>query len=69
MTLVKQVREHALQNYDQDGWDFLVECWEDSDIAEHIGDATDLDVAIQRCRRVTRALDEHRREVRATAEW
>lgn len=69
MTLVKQVREYALQNYNRDGWDFLVECWEDSDIAEHIGDATDFETAMRQCRKVTRALDEQRREIRATADW
>ncbi len=67
MSFVKQVREHALQNYNQDGWDFLVECWEDSDIAEHIGDANDLATAIRRCRKVTRALDDNRREIMSTA--
>ena len=67
MSFVKQVREHALQNYNQDGWDFLVECWEDSDIAEYVGDTQDLEEAINRCRRVVMALDEQRREIRATA--
>ena len=67
MSIVKQVREHANQNYNVDGWDFLVECWEDSDIAEYVGDTQDLEEAINRCRRVVMALDEQRREIRATA--
>jgi hypothetical protein len=66
MSLVKQVREYAKQNYNQDGWDFLVECWEDSDILEYIGDATDAETAIQNCRHVTQALDDTRREIRST---
>ena len=66
MSLVKQVRDYANRNYNQDGWDFLVECWEDADIAEHIGDAADLESAIDRCRHVTQALDDNRREIRST---
>ena len=69
MSLVDQVREYANKNYERDGWDFLVECWEDSDVAENIGDADNFETAMRRCRKVTRALDEHRREVRASAEW
>lgn len=30
--LIAAVRSHALQNYTSDGWDFVVECWEDKDI-------------------------------------
>jgi hypothetical protein len=69
MSIVKQVREYAVQNCDRDGWDFLVECWEDADIQEYMGDAEDLETAILRCRSVTRTLDGQRREIRATAEW
>lgn len=30
---VKQIREYALENYEQ-GWDVVVECYEDKDILE-----------------------------------
>ncbi len=66
MSIVEQVRKHAEQNYNEDGWDFLVECWEDSDILEYAETATDLETAINNCRRVVMALDEQRREVRST---
>lgn len=69
MTLVAQIRRHAEQNYEQAGWDFLVECWEDSVILETIGDAEDLETAISRCARTLKVLDEHRAEVRAMADW
>jgi hypothetical protein len=69
MTLVEQVRKHAEARYDRDGWDFLVECWEDHDIAEWIGDAADFETAMERCRHVTRALDDNRRQCRASADW
>lgn len=36
MDLVKAVKDHALQNYNSSGWDYVVECWEDKDILEVI---------------------------------
>ena len=37
--LVQAVRAHAIANYNKGGWDFLVECWEDSDIEALIGNS------------------------------
>jgi hypothetical protein len=34
--LVKVVKEHALAHYNDGGWDVIVECWEDSEIAQVI---------------------------------
>jgi len=34
--LVKEVREYAEANYEKGGWDVIVECWSDEDIAEVI---------------------------------
>ena len=35
--LVALVRAHALAHYDEDGWDILVECWEDEQIKQALG--------------------------------
>jgi hypothetical protein len=59
--LILAVRAHAEANYDQDGWDYLVECWEDADIAKQIGKARTVAGAIRNCRLTTMALDEQRR--------
>lgn len=40
--LIEQIRAHALANYEAGGWDVLVECWSDEDIAEQIGKARTL---------------------------
>jgi hypothetical protein len=32
--LINAVRNHALQTYESDGWDYVVECWSDGDILE-----------------------------------
>lgn len=37
--LVRAVREHAREHYNDGGWDVIVECYEDVQIAELIGRA------------------------------
>lgn len=32
LSWIPQIEEHAVQNYETDGWDYLVECYEESDI-------------------------------------
>jgi len=63
--LIAAVREYALANYEKDGWDYLVECWSDEDIAQEIGKSRTVLGAISKCRRVVKLLDERRQEVRA----
>jgi hypothetical protein len=63
--LIAAVREYALANYEKDGWDYLVECWSDEDIAKEIGKSRTVLGAISKCRRVVKLLDERRQEVRA----
>lgn len=63
--LAAAVRQHALDNYETGGWDFLVECWDDSDIILCTGHATTLADAIEQCRQPLALMDERRREVEA----
>jgi len=63
--LIAAVRKFALANYEKDGWDYLVECWSDEDIAKEIGKSRTVPGAISKCRRVVKLLDERRQEVRA----
>lgn len=37
--LVGAVRRHALCNYSRQGWDYVVEAWDDADIAQTIAHA------------------------------
>ena len=67
--LIRAVRDHANRNYNTDGWDFLVECWDDDYIAEIIGGAQTEKAAIAACKRVLKAMDENRHEIMATGEW
>lgn len=44
--LIAGVRAHAIAHYTEGGWDVVVECWDDDDIAETIGKARTLKGAI-----------------------
>lgn len=37
--LVEAVKAHALAHYEDGGWDVVVECWEDREIADHLDQA------------------------------
>jgi hypothetical protein len=63
------VRDHAYANYEVEGWDYLVECWEDDDILDAMGSATTAEEAIKRVRKALRPLNDMRAEVRAAGEW
>jgi len=62
--LIEAVREYALIHYNKDGWDFLVECWDDEDIEEQIEGARTPAGAIKNCRLTCKALNEQRQEAR-----
>lgn len=63
--LVKAVREHARANYSAGGWDYVVECYEDSDIIEEMGDATTAEEAIKNVGCIVGLRREREEEVRA----
>jgi hypothetical protein len=63
--IIQQVRAHALENYEQGGWDYLVECWSDADIIQWAEDATTLEEAITNISVTLELLDERRSEVRS----
>jgi hypothetical protein len=46
-TLIDQVKNHAAEHYGDGGWDVIVECWEDLDIAFAIDGCKTLEDAIQ----------------------
>ena len=67
MDLVAAVRHYALANYNSDGWDFVVECWEDEDILERIGDAQTVDAAIAAVRRIVKIQAGRRHDIESEA--
>lgn len=60
--IIKAVREHALKHYNEGGWDYVVECWEDSDIEKAIAHALTLDGAIKAVGRLVGIVAEQRKE-------
>jgi hypothetical protein len=67
MNFVQTVKDFALANYNKDGWDFVVECWSDAEIAEQITGAKTAEDAIKRMRNIVSAQDSYRKEIAATA--
>lgn len=63
--LIAAVREHAVANYDKDGFDFLVECWTDEDIANAITGAKSKTAAIAAARKAVKVLADARQDARA----
>ena len=67
--LVKAVKAYAIKHYDEDGWDYIVEAFEDSEIATEIrkaGARTEQE-AINVLHEHVKILDDHRKEIQATA--
>ncbi|WP_116131820.1 hypothetical protein [Tropicimonas sp. IMCC34043] len=63
--LIAAVREYAVANYDKDGFDFLVECWTDDDIANAITGAKSKTAAIAAARKAVKVLADARQDARA----
>lgn len=68
-TLVRCVKNHAEQNYNSDGWDYLVECYDDNEIAEMIAEckATTAKQAIEYVGSWMREKDAYRSDIMGTA--
>ena len=60
--LIAVVKDHAKRNYNNYGWSEVVECYDDKDIAEIIGDATTSNEAINRMEKVVGVRNERYRE-------
>jgi hypothetical protein len=65
--LVEAVKEYAAANYNKDGWDYIVETYDDAQIDKAIGQARTANGAIKKVRWVATLLDDRRRDIEATA--
>ncbi len=66
-TLVDEVKAHAYRNYDNKGWDYIVECYTDDEIAAEIGNARTVTGAIRKVGRIVKLMHERREDIQATA--
>lgn len=65
MEFIQAIRNYAKEHYNQDGWDLVVECWEDKDIRHAIVGASTLEAAITKIQSRLAPLASMRREVEA----
>ena len=63
--LIAAVRQHAEKNYERDGWDYVVECYSDEEIADIIKTARTPTGAIKMMRAQVKHRAEYRDEIRA----
>jgi hypothetical protein len=62
-----RIRQHALTHYTEDGWDILVECWTDEDIAEYFRGWKTYEEAVIAISNVLAVMDDVRRGIKAEA--
>lgn len=62
--LIKGVREYAIHNYNREGWDVVVEAWEDEDILRCVQDATTVEQAIENVREMVKIYNDVREDIR-----
>ena len=63
--MVKAVKKYAEEHYNEGGWDSIVECYEDSEIAAEIDGCSTVEEAIRKVGRGCKLWDERRQDVLA----
>jgi len=66
MNILAAVKQYALDHYEEDGWDIVVECYGDEEILAIIGKKTEKS-AIAAVKKHVRPQYEYRREIQAEA--
>jgi hypothetical protein len=65
--LIAAVRAHAEANYENGGWDYVVEAMDDKDIEEKLEGINTEFGAIKKMKWLVNLLDGHRKEIESTA--
>ena len=60
------LRKHATENYESDGWDYVVETFDHDELLKEIEGATTLAEAIAKIAPYLKLLDDHRKDIEAT---
>ena len=63
--MIKAVKQYAMEHYEEEGWDYIVECYSDEDILDIIKDSTTEADAIEAVRQDIAPRAQMRDEVRA----
>jgi len=60
---IERIRQHATIHYTEDGWDILVECWDDAYIEEHYRGCKTYEEAVIAISNTLSAMDGWRSEI------
>lgn len=63
--LVQAVKDHALDHYEHDGWDYIVESFSDDEIAGELEGINNVDDAIETVGALAKLLADVRADVQA----
>ena len=63
--MVAAVKKHALEHYEESGWDILVEAWTDEEIAEELKHCRTIAGAIRKMGGIVGSHDRYRKEIEA----
>lgn len=64
-TWAERIRQHATIHYTEDGWDILVECWDDTYLNEIISDSNTYEEAVIVCSNILSVMDGFRKEIQS----
>lgn len=62
---IEAIKKHAQDHYNKDGWDYVVECFTDEEIAEEIQSASNEQEAIQIMHKLVKERDDYRKDIQA----
>lgn len=65
--MIQAVKTYAREHYNEGGWDSIVECYDDSDIAREIKGCTTCAEAIEAVGHGCEVWDDRRRDIQAEA--
>jgi exopolyphosphatase/pppGpp-phosphohydrolase len=65
--MVKAVRDHALANYEKDGWDYVVEAWDDEMVLEAIEGCKTVSGAIRKVAKIVKEQEDYRQDIQSSA--
>jgi len=64
-TFVEAVKAHARKHYEEGGWDYVIECYSDAEIAATIAGATTIAGAIRKIGKVLKDRADYRADIEA----
>lgn len=63
--LIAAVKKHARDNYESSGWDYVVECYDDTEILALVAECKTEEEAIEVVHKEVLIRDEYRKDIQA----